>query len=123
MAEPRKIIDGEGSGFFQGIANHLKLVWLLWQDMRVNPLLKMLPFGSILYLISPLDIAIPVVDDIGVIWFFTYLFIELCPEVIVEEHKAAIQQTINLKWRDEEKPEIDEEDIVDAEYKEKETDT
>ncbi len=123
MAEPRKIIDGEGSGFFQGIANHLKLVWLLWQDMRVNPLLKLLPFGSILYLISPLDMAIPVVDDIGVIWFFTYLFIELCPEEIVEEHKAAIQQTINAKWRDEEELEINEENIVDAEYREKEADT
>ena len=123
MAEPRKIIDGEGSSFFQGIANHLKLVWLLWQDMRVNPLLKLLPFGSILYLISPLDMAIPVVDDIGVIWFFTYLFIELCPEALVEEHKAAIQQTINVKWRDEEELVIDEENIVDAEYREKETDT
>jgi hypothetical protein len=91
--------------------------------MRVNPLLKLLPFGSILYLISPLDMAIPVVDDIGVIWFFTYLFIELCPEDIVEEHKTAIQQTINVKWRDEEELVIDEENIVDAEYREKEADT
>jgi hypothetical protein len=68
----RKIIGGSEGGFVQGIADHLKLVWRLWRDQRVSPLLKILPFGSLIYLISPLDIAIPLIDDVGVIWFFTY---------------------------------------------------
>lgn len=121
MVDMKKPVGGEGGGIFQGIADHLKLVLRLWQDTRINPFLKLLPFGSFIYMLSPLDIAIPVVDDVGVIWFFTYLFIELCPDYIVEEHKSAIKNTVTGSWRDEDVPEFKEEDILDADYEEKET--
>ena len=76
MKDPRKFVKSEDGGMFRGIADHLKLIWRLMQDERVNPFLKLLPLGSILYAVSPLDFAVPVIDDIGVLWFFTYMFIE-----------------------------------------------
>jgi hypothetical protein len=91
-------------------------------DKRVSPLLKVLPFASIIYMVSPLDIAIPVIDDIGVFWFFTYLFIELCPLEIVEEHRASIKSLIRGSWKKTDLPEFDEENIVDAHYEEKKSD-
>lgn len=119
MTGLKKFINGQGGGVFQGIADHLKLVWRLWQDSRINPFLKLLPFGSLIYVINPLDIVIPVVDDVGVVWLFTYMFIELSPQDIVEEHRAAIQTTVNAAWQEEDEIEIKEEDIIDAEYEEK----
>jgi hypothetical protein len=104
---------------FRGIADHLKLVWRLMQDDRISPFLKLLPLGSLVYMISPLDIAVPVIDDIGVLWFFTYLFIELSPDYIVEEHKAALRSEVAGKWGETETPDINEEDIEDATYREK----
>ena len=115
----RKIFAGSEGGFVQGIADHLKLVWRLWMDQRVSPLLKLLPFGSLIYLVSPLDMAIPVIDDVGVIWFFTYLFVELCPEDIVTEHRMKIKSLVSADWKNVDIPDIKEEDIVDATYEEK----
>lgn len=119
MKGPRKVVGSEDRGMFRSIADHLKLVWRLMQDPRISPFLKLLPLGSIVYMISPLDIAVPVIDDIGVLWFFTYLFIELSPDYIVEEHKAALGSEVSGKWSEEETPEFTEEDIEDATYKEK----
>ncbi len=103
-------------GFFQGIADQGRLVWRLWQDSRISPLLKLLPLGSLIYLISPFDIPTPI-DDVGVIWFFAYLFIELCPPEIVDEHRAEIEKIIVGKWKDTmDATDINEEDITDAEF-------
>ena len=116
----RKDMDSSRDGaFFSGIADHFKLVWALWTDPRINPLLKLLPLGSIIYLISPFDMALPVVDDIGVLWFFTYLFIELSPEDIVAEHRQKIKSTISSQWKDVDNVQFSEEDIEDAEFTEK----
>jgi uncharacterized membrane protein YkvA (DUF1232 family) len=122
MAGPRKIIGGSNGGFIQGIADHLKLVWRLWMDKRVSSLLKLLPFGSLIYMVSPIDIAIPVIDDVGVFWFFTYLFVELCPLEIVEEHRASIKSLVRGSWKKDDLPDFDEEIIVDAHYEEKKSD-
>jgi hypothetical protein len=54
--------------------------------------------------------------------FFTYLFIELCPDDIVEEHRASIKSLIGGKWKKDDVPEFDEENIVDAHYEEKKPD-
>lgn len=115
MSESKKVSNNP-VGFFQGIADQAKLVWLLWQDERISPFLKLLPLGSLIYLISPFDIPTPI-DDVGVIWFFAYLFIEFCPPEIVEEHRASIEKTISRKWKEEsDSIEINEEDIIDADY-------
>ncbi|MBT3240086.1 MAG: hypothetical protein HON98_05175 [Chloroflexi bacterium] len=115
MTNPQKI-SGNSGGFFQGIADQAKLVWRLWLDNRISPLLKLLPLGSLIYLISPFDIPTPI-DDVGVIWFFAYLFIELCPPEIVDEHRADIEKTIAGNWKKEgDSIEINEEDIIDADF-------
>ena len=120
MSENKEIKPPRDGTFFRGIAVHLKLVWRLMQDPRINPLLKILPLGSLIYLISPLDVVIPLIDDIGIIWFFTYLFIELCPDDIVDEHRHDIDSTIEAEWVEEkDNYSFREEDIEDAEFEEK----
>lgn len=120
MKNPKDLKSPRDSAFFRGIADHFKLVWALWTDPRVSPLLKILPLGSIIYLVSPLDMVIPVIDDVGVMWFFTYLFIELAPEDIVEEHRRNIVHTVYREWKEtKDDVEFSEEDIQDAEFREK----
>lgn len=120
MKNPKDLKTPRDGAFFRGIADHFKLVWVLWTDPRVSPILKILPLGSIIYLISPLDMAVPVIDDVGVLWFFTYLFIELAPQDIVEEHRRNITHTIYREWKEKtEDVQFSEEDIQDADFREK----
>lgn len=105
-------------GMFRGIADHLVLVWRLWTDSRVNFLLKLLPLGSLVYLVSPFDLPTPI-DDVGVIWAFTYLFIEMCPPHIVAEHRAAIEKRVEGHWKQPEE-EAPQGEIIDAEFRRKE---
>ncbi len=81
--------DTPQKGIFQGIMRQIKLVWMLWNDNRVHPLLKLIPMGSILYWLIPFDIPGPV-DDAAVIWFSATLFVELCPADIVAEYRAIL---------------------------------
>lgn len=80
----------ENPGFFNGLSSTLRLVVRLMGDNRVNFFLKLLPLGSLVYLVSPLDAVIPLVDDALIIGLGTYFFIELCPPDVVEEHRARI---------------------------------
>lgn len=116
MSEKRKILEGANLGWFQGIADHFRLVWRLWNDNRINLLLKLLPFGSLIYFISPLDLPTPL-DDLGVIYLFTYLFVEMSPPDIVAKHRIEIERTVAGQWKQAQgQVEIDEQDIIDAEY-------
>ena len=117
MADPKKIIPNQDSGFFENIGRHLKLVWRLMQDKRVNPVLKSIPVFSFVYFVFPLDIPGPF-DDIAVVWGATTLFIEMCPLDVVEEHRAELDSVVSGKWAQDETLEVDEEDIIDAEYEE-----
>ena len=117
MPDDRKILTTPDRGFFTGIANHVKLVWRLMADRRVNPLLKLLPVGSLLYLVFPIDVPGPF-DDAAVIWGSTYVFIELCPADVVAEHRQAIEHTVAGRWVDDAPP-TPEEDIIDADFEDK----
>jgi uncharacterized membrane protein YkvA (DUF1232 family) len=86
-------------GWAQSIANHLKLVWRLLRDKRVHPLLKLLPFSSVVYFLFPFDLPLPI-DDIGVVWFTTTLFVELAPQSIVTEHRRAIESVVTVEWKE-----------------------
>jgi len=119
MKNPKNLQPPKDSNFFREIADYLKLVWLLWRDERVSPFLKILPLGSLIYMISPFDMIIPLIDDVGVAWFFTYLFVELCPEEIVEEHRQNIIRTIEREWKETTSYDFSEDDIEDAEFEEK----
>lgn len=104
-------------GFFQNISNEIKLIFRLMADNRVNWWLKLLPFGSLVYFIFP-DIAPGPIDDAIVIGIGVYLFIELCPPEVVDEHRQALRSTIPGEWRD---PDTKAEpDIVEGEFKEEE---
>jgi hypothetical protein len=94
MAEKtnRKIIYPKSDGFFQGLSLRIKLILRLIADPRVNVLLKALPIGSIVYLVMP-DFMPGPIDDALVIWLATYLFVELCPPDIVQEHLEALKAT------------------------------
>jgi hypothetical protein len=88
----RKIILSKNGGFFQDLTLRLKLILRLLGDGRVNPLLKLLPIGSLVYLVVP-DIAPGPIDDAAVIWLATYLFVELCPPNVVQEHLEGLNAT------------------------------
>ena len=112
----RSITPSKGGGVFNDLAVRLKLILRLMADSRVSPWLKILPLGSLIYLIVP-DIAPGPLDDAAVIWLGTYLFVELCPPQIVQEHLRALTQGVPGDWPDQ----ITQEDeIIDAEFTEEE---
>jgi hypothetical protein len=88
----RKIIYPQGDGFFQGLSLRIKLIIRLLADPRVNIMLKLMPIGSVIYLLWPIDVPGPI-DDALVIWLASYLFVELCPPNVVQEHLDALDAT------------------------------
>jgi len=88
----RKITVSQDGGFIQDLTLRIKLILRLIGDSRVSPLLKLMPIGSLVYLVVP-DIAIGPIDDAAVIWLATYLFVELCPPAVVQEHLEALKAT------------------------------
>ena len=96
MATKRSVVPQQG-GVLKEFLKQAKLVGRLIGDRRVNGLLKLIPIASIIYLVSPLDfvpgLAVPLLgalDDAAVVWLGTTLFIELCPQDVVKEHRDAL---------------------------------
>jgi hypothetical protein len=115
MAEKKnRPISPYRGGVFNDLANRIKLVLRLMADPRVSPLVKIIPVGSLIYLLFP-DIAPGPIDDAAIIWLGAYLFVELCPPEVVEEHMAAIYRTIPGQWAESGPP--TEEDIVEGEFR------
>ncbi len=115
----RQVVKAD-RGLFRNIAFQIKLIWRLVADPRINPLLKLIPIGTMVYFIFP-DLLPGPVDDAMVIGAGTYLFVELCPPEIVAEHREALEKEINGVWKpsaDENPEKIDEDNIVDGEYRE-----
>jgi len=107
MANKRDILRNKNSGFFQDLVLRLKLILRLIGDRRVNFLLKLLPIGALIYLVSPIDLlpgaVLPVVgalDDAAVLWLGAILFVSLCPDDVVQEHMKALQKVVSGTWRD-----------------------
>src|SRR3989304_2627305 len=111
------VIPDDRVGFFQNLTNRIKLILRLMADRRINPLLKLLPIGTIVYFFIP-DLVIGPVDDALIVWLGTFLFVELCPPHIVQEHMQALAREIPGTWKDsgEENQAPNEENIIDAEY-------
>ena len=80
----------QGGNIVTDLSQRIKLILRLMRDSRVSPLLKLLPVGSLVYLVFPFDIPTPL-DDALVIWLGATLFVELCPPEVVEEHRRALQ--------------------------------
>jgi hypothetical protein len=81
-------LEKDNPGFITGMSRTVRLVLRLMADRRVNFFLKLLPIGALVYMVVPE--AFPVVDDAIVLGIGTYMFIELCPPDVVEEHRAQL---------------------------------
>ena len=110
MADKKaKNITVPQGGVLRNIVVQMKLVLKLLGDRRVSFWTKLIPFGTLIYLVSPVDIimgipGVAALDDAAIIWFGTNLFVELCPPDVVQEHKAALQSNLG-----------DVDDVIDAE--------
>jgi hypothetical protein len=60
------------------------------KDERVHPLVKVLPFLSLIYLVYP-DLVPGPFDDAVVITLFLQFFLTLVPDEIIEEHKFELE--------------------------------
>ncbi|MCC6147524.1 MAG: hypothetical protein IT308_08155 [Anaerolineaceae bacterium] len=105
-------------GVFQDLGLRIKLILKLMGDRRVSPFLKLLPFGSLMYLVFPELILGPILatplDDAFVIWLATYLFVELCPDEIVTEHMKKLRSALPSDGSSYIPPE----DVIDGEFSE-----
>ncbi|HSB01731.1 MAG TPA: hypothetical protein VLE49_13860 [Anaerolineales bacterium] len=106
----RKIMVPPQKGMVRDFVSRLKLILRLMGDKRVSPWVKLIPIGSLAYLISPIDIimgipGVDALDDAAVLWIGSTLFVELCPPNVVQEHMKELNS--NLQDPSEE--------IVDAE--------
>ena len=117
----RKITISQDGGFLQDLTLRIKLILRLMGDSRVSPMLKLLPIGSLAYLVIP-DIAIGPIDDAAVIWLATYLFVELCPPAVVQEHLDALKATRKVmdSYQETSQPDTQGE-IIDGEIVESDT--
>ena len=114
MAEKRQrntnITVSRDGGMVRDILNKLRLIFRLMGDGRVSFFAKLIPIGTLLYMVSPIDaVSIPiigVVDDAALLWLGSYIFTELCPPAVVEEHMRELESNMRGGADD---------DVVDAE--------
>lgn len=113
--KPKQNMVPARGGAWQEIALRAKLIIKLIADRRVSPLAKLVPIAGLLYWISPIDLisgipGLSAVDDVAILWFVQYLFIELCPPEVVREITKQLTSNNNI---------VDgggaEDEIVDAE--------
>ncbi len=106
-------------GFIDGLVIRIKLILRLMGDRRVSPILKLIPIASLVYLVLP-DIPGPF-DDAAVLWLGSYLFVQLCPPDVVQEHMAKLKRTVHSEWYEAApKPEREapkDEDVIDGEFR------
>jgi hypothetical protein len=106
-----KTITQVTPSFVRELTARLKLILRLMGDSRVNPFLKLLPVGAVIYALWPIDIPGPF-DDAAVLLLGSTLFVELCPPAVVQEHLAALRQPTG---QDAVRPTGE---VVDAEFRE-----
>jgi hypothetical protein len=66
------------------MVKQLQLIMRLMRDKRVHPLIKVLPFLSLIYLVYP-DLVPGPFDDAVVITLFLQFFLSLVPDDLVDE--------------------------------------
>lgn len=99
-----EVVDREG---YKGLSLTVRLILRLMGDSRVNILLKLLPIGALVYMIIPEPL--PIIDDALVVGLGLYGFIELCPQDVVEEHRARLSGKVTEQVKND--------DVVDTEFK------
>ena len=66
------------------MVKQIQLIMRLMRDERVHPLVKLLPFLSLIYLVYP-DLIPGPFDDAVVITLFLQFFMSLVPDDLVDE--------------------------------------
>lgn len=89
------------------MSKKLQLIFRLMRDKRVHPLVKVLPFLSLIYLVYP-DLVPGPFDDAVVITLFLQFFLTLIPDELIDEHKFELEL--------QEKNANDREDIIEGEF-------
>lgn len=118
MNPKRRLVSKSDGDFFSNFGQQIRLIIRLIGDPRVSLWLKGLPVFSLIYLISPLDIVIPLVDDAFVLWIANTLFLELVPQEIVDEHRLRLEKEAQPK-KEGSPPPVDESDVIEARYRDK----
>jgi hypothetical protein len=108
MSKNSKEIRPSAGGFFPELTMRIKLIVRLISDSRVSMFLKIIPIGSVVYWLMP-DLLPGPIDDAALMFVGGYLFVELCPPKVVEEHLKALTGN---------KTEAMPEDVVDADFRE-----
>ncbi len=90
----------EERSWLRNLVENARLVWRLLRDPRLSPWVKLaLPGFLLLYLLMPLDFLpdlFPIlgqVDDLLAILLAGWLFLNLSPRWLVEEHQEVIRGT------------------------------
>jgi len=87
-----------------GILRTISLIWRLMGDTRVSPWLKLIVPATLIYLVFPLDflpdflVGAGQLDDLGVILFGLWLFLELAPKQVVREYTDP-QPAVDVTYR------------------------
>ena len=89
------------------MTKQLQLIFRLMKDKRVHPLVKVLPFLSLLYLVYP-DLVPGPFDDAVVITLFLQFFLTLVPDEIIDELKFELEL--------QEKDTNDSDNIIEGEF-------
>lgn len=118
MSSKRRLVSKFDGDFFTSFGMQIRLIMRLMGDRRVPIWLKALPVFSLIYLISPLDIVIPLVDDAFILWLANSLFLELCPAEVVQEHRTILEKDAQPKK--DSASGVDERDVIEANYRDKE---
>lgn len=103
----KKIMVSQG-GVLRNIVLQTRLILKLMGDRRVSTWTKLIPLGTLVYLVSPVDIIMGIpglaaLDDAAIVWFGTNLFVELCPPDVVKEHMSSLQNNLE-----------DDDEVIDA---------
>ena len=100
-----------GGGFISDVVLKIRLVIKLMQDERIDIWLKAIPIFCLIYLVVPFDLLIGPIDDAIVLYVGMDLFINLCPQDIVNQY------LLTLKG---EPKSSSAEEVIDVDFKEKE---
>lgn len=105
--------DKGGAGFLADLFLKFRLMFRLLADPRVDWFFKLIPFGTFVYLIMPLDFLFGPIDDAVIIYAGIEIFLQLCPQEILQEHLDTLKAKRNSETNSQEIQEI----IVDTKFK------
>lgn len=89
------------------VPKHAKLAYCLLRDDRVPPAPKAVLLGALGVVVSPLDFPawVPVLGELDLLALSVLavkVFVDACPDELVEEHEAALKRgdsTFDNDWR------------------------